>query len=98
MDGDDSLDGKSWANAKATIQSAVWGVPAGDTLFIAVGVYNQKFSVQDGMTVMGGYDASTGKRDIEKLLGETDGFEYVDKNETLSDLLSDNNQYVLSLK
>ena len=73
LDGDDSLDGKSWANAKATIQSAVWGVPAGDTLFIAEGVYNQKFSVQDGMTVMGGYDASTGKRDIEKYETVIDG-------------------------
>ena len=64
-DGDDSLDGKSWANAKATIQQAVWGVPAGDTVFIAEGLYNQAFSVSDGQTILGGYNATTGVRDIE---------------------------------
>ncbi len=64
-DGDDSLDGKSWANAFATIQTAVWGVPAGDTVFIAEGTYNQRFSVSDGQTILGGYNAQTGERDIE---------------------------------
>ena len=64
-DGDDSLDGKSWANAFATIQTAVWGVPAGDTVFIAEGTYMQAFSVSDGQTILGGYNATTGERDIE---------------------------------
>ena len=64
-DGDDSLDGKSWANALATIQTAVWNVPAGDTIFIAEGFYNQAFSVSDGQTILGGYNATTGERDIE---------------------------------
>ena len=64
-DGDDSLDGKSWANAFATIQTAVWGVPAGDTIFIAEGTYYQAFSVSSGQTILGGYNATTGERDIE---------------------------------
>ena len=64
-DGDDSKDGKSWENAFATIQTAVWGVPAGDTVFIAEGLYNQAFSVSDGQTILGGYNAATGERDIE---------------------------------
>ena len=72
-DGDDSLDGKSWANAKATIQNAVWGVPAGDTVFIAEGTYNQTFSVSDGQTILGGYNATTGVRDIEQYVTILDG-------------------------
>ena len=64
-DGDDSLDGKSWENALATIQTAVWGVPAGDTVFIAEGEYNQAFSVSDGQTILGGFNPATGERDIE---------------------------------
>ena len=50
-DGDDGNDGKSWENAFATIQTAVWGVPSGDTVFIAEGFYNQAFSVSDGQTI-----------------------------------------------
>ena len=58
-DGDDSLDGKSWANAKATIQNAVWGVPAGDTVFIAEGTYNHTTGVRDieqYVTILDGTD------------------------------------------
>jgi len=72
-DGDDSLDGKSWANALATIQTAVWGVPAGDTVFIAEGTYMQAFSVSDGQTILGGYNATTGERDIEQYETIIDG-------------------------
>ena len=64
-DGDDGNDGKSWENAFATIQTAVWGVPSGDTVFIAEGFYNQAFSVSDGQTILGGYNPATGERDIE---------------------------------
>ena len=79
-DGDDSLDGKSWANAKASIQNAVWGVPSGDTVFIAEGTYNQRFSVSDGQTILGGYNATTGERDIElyeTIIDGTDMGKYV---------------------
>ena len=58
-------DGHSWANSMDNIQNAIWGVGVGDTLFIAEGTYNQVFSVQDGQTILGGYDAATGERDIE---------------------------------
>jgi hypothetical protein len=72
-DGDDSKDGKSWENALATIQTAVWGVPSGDTVFIAEGTYMQAFSVSDGQTILGGYNATTGERDIEQYETIIDG-------------------------
>ena len=72
-DGDDSMDGKSWEKAFATIQTAVWGVPAGDTIFIAEGTYMQAFSVSDGQTILGGFNAETGERDIEKYETIIDG-------------------------
>lgn len=58
-------DGHSWVNAMDNIQNAVWGVGVGDTLFIAEGTYMQAFSVSDGQTILGGYNAETGERDIE---------------------------------
>ena len=64
-EGNGTMDGKSWANAQSDIQNAIWSVGDGDTLFIAEGLYNQVFSVQDGQTILGGYNATTGKRDIE---------------------------------
>ena len=62
--GDDG-DGKSWEHAKTTIAGAIWSVGVGDTMFIAAGVYNEAISAQSGATYMGGYDAETGKRDLE---------------------------------
>ena len=62
--GDDG-DGKSWEHAKTTIAGAIWSVGAGDTMFIAQGVYNEKISAQNGATYLGGYNAETGERDIE---------------------------------
>jgi len=64
-EGSGTMDGKSWANSQSDIQNAIWSVAAGDTLFIAEGTYNQVFSVQDGQTILGGYNAVTGKRNIE---------------------------------
>ena len=58
-------DGKSWANAKTNIAAAIWDVGAGDTMFIAAGVYNEGISAQSGATYLGGYDAETGLRDPE---------------------------------
>ena len=63
--GDDTQDGKSWATAFATIQNAVWNCPAGDTVFIAEGKYDQVFSVGDGGTILGGYNPATGERNPE---------------------------------
>ena len=62
--GDDG-DGKSWEHAKTTIAGAIWDVGAGDTMFIAAGVYNEGISAQNGATYLGGYDAETGLRDPE---------------------------------
>ncbi len=71
--GDDAADGKSWATALATIQTAVWNCPAGDTIFLAEGTYNQAFSVGDGITLLGGYNPANGLRDIEQYPTILDG-------------------------
>ena len=70
--GDDG-DGKSWEHAKTTIAAAVNSVGNGDTLFVAEGVYNERISVQDGATYLGGYNAATGERDIEQYQTILDG-------------------------
>ncbi len=73
--GDAGNDGKSWAAPQADIQNAMWSIGPNDTLFIAEGVYNQAFSINDGATVMGGYNAETGERDIslyETIIDGTD--------------------------
>jgi len=63
--GDDAAAGDSWATALETVQTAIWAAGVGDTVFIAQGTYNQCFSISDGVNVFGGYQASTGLRDIE---------------------------------
>ena len=70
--GDDG-DGKSWEHAKTTIAGAIWDVGAGDTMFIAAGVYNEGISAQNGATYLGGYDAETGLRDPELYESIIDG-------------------------
>ena len=62
--GDDG-DGKSWEHAVHTIAQAMWSVGAGDTMFIAEGVYKEQLSAQNGATYLGGYNAETGQRDPE---------------------------------
>ena len=62
--GDDG-DGKSWEHAVHTIAQALSHVGAGDTMFIAEGVYNEAMSVHDGATYLGGYNAETGEHDPE---------------------------------
>ncbi len=70
--GDDG-NGKSWEHAKTTIAAAIWDVGVGDTMFIAEGVYNERISVQDGATYLGGYNAETGVRDPELYESIIDG-------------------------
>ena len=65
LTGDDANSGSSWENARATIASCIWSVGAGDTMFIAEGVYNEAISAQSGCTYIGGYNAETGLRDPE---------------------------------
>ena len=71
--GDDSKDGSSWANARATIGSSIWSVGSGDTMFIAEGVYHEAISAQSGCTYMGGFNAETGERDPELYESVLDG-------------------------
>lgn len=63
--GDDSQSGNSWAEAYETVQKGVWNAGVGDTVFVAEGTYNQVFAVTDGVHVFGGYQASTGLRNVE---------------------------------
>lgn len=71
--GDDSKDGSSWANARATIAACIWSVGSGDTMFIAEGVYHEAISAQSGCTYMGGFNAETGDRDPEVYESILDG-------------------------
>ena len=71
--GDDSKDGSSWANARATIAACIWSVGSGDTMFIAEGVYHEAISAQSGCTYMGGFNAETGDRDPEMYESILDG-------------------------
>ena len=73
-------DGKSWATAVHTIAQAIWSVGAGDTMFIAEGIYNESISAQSGATYLGGYNAETGERDpelYESILDGTDLTSYL---------------------
>ena len=56
-----------------TIAQAIWNVGAGDTMFIAEGVYNEAISAQSGATYLGGYNAETGVRDPEMYESIIDG-------------------------
>lgn len=63
--GNDSNDGQSWANAKATVTAAISASSAGDTIFIAQGTYNQKFKTKNGISVKGSYNPATGIQDLD---------------------------------
>ncbi len=63
--GDDANAGSSWQTAKATIAAGYSGCSVGDTLFIAAGTYSEMISVKSGVTILGGYNATTGLRDID---------------------------------
>ena len=63
--GSDALDGTSWTNAKATIQEAIKTASAGDTVFLAAGLYQQTVSVKDGVHIFGGYDPVSLSRDVD---------------------------------
>lgn len=50
-DGDDSLDGGSWANAFATISMALWNCYPGDVICIASGTYNENSTLKIPLSV-----------------------------------------------
>ena len=64
-DGNDSNDGKSWANARKTISKGLSVASVGDTVFVAAGTYSERVSLKDGINILGGYNAATGERDID---------------------------------
>ena len=52
--GSDSNDGLSWANAKASVKTAVSASSAGDNVYVGAGVYNEQIAVKDGVNMFGG--------------------------------------------
>lgn len=73
MNGNDSSAGLSWGDAKVTIQEAIQAANAGDTVFVAAGVYYQTVQMKDGVHLFGGYDALTGQRDVDAYATILDG-------------------------
>jgi len=66
-------DGKSWENALSSVATGLSGRGAGDTVFVAEGVYNEMLSIGTGVTLLGGYDASSGVRNPELYESVIDG-------------------------
>ena len=64
-EGNDANDGSSWATAKKTISAGMNASAAGDEVLVAEGIYNEQLSLVDGVSVKGGYNATTGERDID---------------------------------
>jgi len=57
--GSDFFIGNNWNMAKQSLQNTINNAVAGDTIFVAAGVYNGGFMMREGITVMGGYTANT---------------------------------------
>ena len=75
--GNDSNNGTSWASAMKTITKGFNACNNGDTLFIAAGTYVERVTIKDGkfVSILGGYDAATGKRDYDVFETIIDGTE-----------------------
>ena len=71
--GDNSNDGLSWETAKLTVSSAVNASSSGDNVLVAAGTYNECVSIKDGVNIRGGYNASTGTRDMDLYQSILDG-------------------------
>jgi hypothetical protein len=65
--GDNSNNGTSWATAKATISAALSASSAGDEIYVAAGTYNDAVTGKSGVNIRGGYNPSTGARDMINL-------------------------------
>ncbi len=52
--GSDGADGRSWATAQSSIMLGLDNCKAGDTLFIAEGLYYEGIVLKDGITIIGG--------------------------------------------
>ncbi len=71
--GDNNNDGLSWATAKKTITAGIGVASSGDSVLVAAGTYNESVSMVDGVAILGGYNAATGERDIDKYESIVDG-------------------------
>ena len=71
--GEDANDGLSWATAKATIGGALSGLSAGDEVLVAAGTYKETVTLKKGVSIRGGYNASSGLRDIDLFKSILDG-------------------------
>ena len=71
--GSDSNSGDSWDKARATIAAALSSRVAGDTVFIAEGIYKENIAAKSGVALFGGYNAETGERDLELYESVLDG-------------------------
>ena len=60
--GNDSNDGLSWLTSKRTIQAAINVASANDSVFVAIGFYeNQKVVLKDGVNLYGGFNGTETK-------------------------------------
>ena len=59
--GVDTNNGSNWNLAKKNLQNTINNAKAGDSIFVAAGVYSGGFLMHEGITVMGGYTANTTK-------------------------------------
>jgi len=50
-------NGLSWSTARGSIQSVIQDASQGDTILVSMGVYEQGFSLKDGVSVLGGYNS-----------------------------------------
>ena len=73
VSGNDAQDGLSWATAVSTLQTAINAADKGDTVFVSAGAYQQSITLKDGVNVFGGYDATTGERNVDANLTILDG-------------------------
>jgi parallel beta-helix repeat protein len=74
VDGDDFYDGFSWQDAKKTIAAGIEALNGrSGTLYVAQGTYPENTTLTPGLTLLGGYDADTGQRDIETCITTIDG-------------------------
>ena len=71
--GADANDGSTWATAKGTITGALGASAAGDEIQVAEGIYYEQLSLVDGVAIKGGYNATTGERDIDNYPTIVDG-------------------------
>lgn len=55
LNGDDSLNGDSWVNAKRTIAAAMNSAVSGDEVWVARGIYVERITLKAGVKLYGGF-------------------------------------------